>query len=92
MTGYIQLGCHEDIYEAVVVGVCIRDQPIQVLVEFLNHCPLKGEKLQLVCWLVEFSLVQASTGVGYYCFSAVLLGLIEDSSQTSATSISMKLE
>ena len=60
--------------------------------EFLDHCPLEGKKLQLVCWVVGLGLAQASTGIGYYCFSAVLSGLIEDSSKTSAKSISMKLE
>ena len=48
--------------------------------EVLEHCPLEGEKLQLVCWVVGFSL------------SAILSGLIEDSSQASATRINMKLE
>ena len=33
--------------------------PIQLLMEFLNHCPLEGEKLQLVSWVVGFSLAQA---------------------------------
>ena len=92
MTGCIQLGCHKDICEGVVVSVHIKGQPIQVLMEFLNHCPLEGEKLQLVCWVVGFSLAQASTSIGYYCFGAILSGLVEDSSQTSATSISIKLE
>ena len=70
----------------------IEGQPIQVLIEFLYHGPLEGEKLQLVCWVVGFSLAQASTGLGYHYFSAILLHLIENSPQTSATSISMKLE
>ena len=60
--------------------------------EFLEHCPLEGKKFQLVCWVVGFSLAKASTGIGYHCFGAILLGLIEDSSQSSATSISMNLE
>ena len=60
--------------------------------EFLNHHPPEDEKLQLVCWVVGFSLAHASTGIGYYYFSAILSGLIEDSSQTSATSISVELE
>ena len=60
--------------------------------EFLDHCTLQGEELQLVCWVVGFSLAKAATGIGYYCFGAILSGLIEDSSQTSVTSISMKLE
>ena len=60
--------------------------------DLLDHRPFEGKKCQLVCWVVGFGLAQASTGIGYYCFSAILSGLIEDSSQTSATSISMKLE
>ena len=60
--------------------------------EFLNHGPLQGKKLQLVCWVVGYGLAQASTGIGYYCFSAILSCLIEDSSQTSATHISVELE
>ena len=39
-----------------------------------------------------FSFAQASTGIGYHCFGAILPSLIEDSPQTSATSVSMKLE
>ena len=92
MTGFIQLGCCKYICEWVIVGVYIEGQPIQVLMEFLGHCPLEGKELQLVCWVVRFSLAQAYTGVGYYCFGAILLSLIENSSQTSATGISMKLE
>ena len=45
-----------------------------------------------MCWVVGFSLAQGSTGIGYYCFGAILPSLIEDSPQTSATSVSMKLE
>ena len=48
--------------------------------EFLNHCPLEGKKLQLVSWVVGLSLVQASTGLGYDSFSVILPGLVEDSS------------
>ena len=60
--------------------------------EFLDHCPLEGEKLQLVSWVMGLSLVQAPTGIGYDCFGTILSYLVEDSSQTSATGISMKLE
>ena len=48
--------------------------------EFLNHCTLEGKKLQLVSWVMGLSLAQASTGIGYNSFSAVLPGLVEDSS------------
>ena len=92
MTGCIQLGCGQYICERIIICIYIEGQPIQVFVEFLDHCPLEGEKLQLVCWVMGFSLVQASTGIGYNCFSAILSCLVEDSSQTSATGISMKLE
>ena len=92
VTGCTQFGCHEHICKRVVVSIHIKGWPIQVLVEFLNHCPLEGKKLQLVCWVVGFGLTQASTGIGYYCFGAILSGLIEDSSQTSATTISMEFE
>ena len=92
MAGCVQLGCCKHICEGVVVSVHIEGQPIKVLMEFLDHCPLEGEKLQLACWVVGFSLAQASTGIGYYHLSTILSGLIEDSSQASATSISMKLE
>ena len=47
--------------------------------EFLDHCLLEGEKLQLVSWVVGFSLAQASTGKGYDSFGAILSGLVEDS-------------
>ena len=45
---------------------------MQVLMEFLDHCPLEGRKLQLVCWVVGFGLGQASTGVGYAITALVL--------------------
>ena len=58
----------------------IEGQPIQVFMEFLNHCLLEGEKLQLLSWVMGLSLAQASTGIGYDSFAAILLGLVEDSS------------
>ena len=58
----------------------IEGRPIQVFMEFLNHCPCEGEKLQLVSWVMGLSLAQASTGIDYDSFSAILPGLVEDSS------------
>ena len=52
----------------------IEGRPIQVFMEFLDHCPLEGEKLQLVSWIVGLSFAQASTGIGYDSFGAVLPG------------------
>ena len=92
MTGCIQLGYHKHVCEGVVVGVHIKGQPIQVLVEFLDHCPLQGEKLQLVCCVMGFSLAQVLTGIGYHSICAVLVGLVEDNSQTRTAGISVKLE
>ena len=60
--------------------------------EFFNYCQLEGEKLQLVCWVVGFSLAQAPPGIGYYSICAILAGLVENSSQTRPTGISMELE
>ena len=60
--------------------------------EFFDYHPLEGEKFQLVCRVMGFSLVQASTGIGYYSICAILMGLVEDSSQTRATGISVRLE
>ena len=92
MAGCIQLGCGQYICERIIIGINVKGRPLQILVEFLDHYPLEGKKLQLVSWVMGFSLVQAPTGIGYNCFGAILSCLVEDSSQTSVTSISMKLE
>ena len=60
--------------------------------EFFNYCPLEGEKFQLVCMVVGLSFVQATTGIGYYSICAILMGLVENSSQTRSTGISVELE
>ena len=60
--------------------------------EFFDSCPLEGEKFQLVCWVVGLSLGQAPTGIGYYSVCAILVGLVENSSQTRPTGISVELE
>ena len=57
----------------------IQGQPIHIFVEFLDHSPFEGKKLQLVSWVVGFSLAQASTSEGYDSFGAILPGLVEDS-------------
>ena len=59
---------------------------------FFDYCPLEGEKLQIVCWVVGLSLAQASTDISYYSICAILTGLVENSSQTSPTGISVELE
>ena len=60
--------------------------------EFFNYHTLEGEKFQLVCWAMGFSLAQASTGIGFYSICAILVGLVKDYSETRTTGISVKLE
>ena len=60
--------------------------------EFFDYHQREGEKFQLVCWVMGFSLAQASTGIDYYSICVILTDLVEDSSQTRTTDISVKLE
>ena len=60
--------------------------------ELSDYHPLEGEKFQLVCGVVGFSLGQASTGIGYYSICAILMVLVENSSQTRPTGSSVELE
>ena len=43
-------------------------------------------------WVMGFSLAQASFGIGYHSICAILVGLVEDCSQTRTTGINVKLE
>ena len=61
-----------------------------MLVEFLNHSPFKGEKLQFIGGVVGSSLCQTPTGIGYDSISPIIMSLIEDSSQTRPAGISWK--
>ena len=60
--------------------------------EFFHYCPFKGEKFQLVCRVMGLSLAQAPTGIGYYSICAILMSLVENSSQPTPTGISVELE
>ena len=60
--------------------------------EFFDYHSLEDKKFQLVDGVMGLSLAQASTGIGYYSICAILMGLVEDSSQTRATGISVKFE
>ena len=60
--------------------------------ECFDYCPPEGEKFQLVCRAVGLSIAQAPTGIGYYSICAILVGLVENSSQTRPTGISVELE
>ena len=60
--------------------------------EFLGHCSLEVTKVQLVCWVMGFRLAQALTGVDYESICAILMGPVENCSQTRTAGISVKLE
>ena len=47
--------------------------------EFLNHSPLKGEKLQVMGGIVGLSLCQTPTGIGNGGISSVVISLVENS-------------
>ena len=92
MTGCIQLGCWKHVGHGIIVSAYVKGQPIQVFIEFFNYHPLEGEKLQLMCWVMGLGLGQAPTGIGYYSLYAILVGLVEHSSQTRPTGITLELE
>ena len=60
--------------------------------EFLNHGPFKGTKLQFMGGVVDFSLSQTPNGIGCDSISPIITGLIENSPQARPASISMELE
>ena len=91
MTGCIQLGCCKQVGQGIIVCIHIKINPYNNHGIFDYH-PLEGEELQLVCWVVGLSLVQAPTAIGYYSICAIPVGLVENSSQTRPTGISMELE
>ena len=90
--GCIQLGHCKDISHGVIVSINIEGQPIQIFVKFFDYCPLEGKKFQLVCAVMGFGLGQAPANTCYYCICSIFMGLIEDSSQTRPTDISVELE
>ena len=59
---------------------------------FLNHRPLKGEKLQLMGRVVSFSLCQAPTGIGNDSIGTIITSLIEYKPQPRPTSINMQFK
>ena len=58
--------------------------------EFLNHGPPKGVKLQLMGRVMLLSLCQAPTGIGYGSIGTTIMSLIEYSPQPRPTSIGME--
>ena len=60
--------------------------------EFLNHSPLKGEKLQFMGGVVGFGLCQTPTGIGNDSISPTIMSLIEDSPQTDPQALVWSLK
>ena len=60
--------------------------------ELFNFCPLEGQNFQLVGRVMGFGLCQVPSSVGYDCIHAILMGLVEDSSQVRPTGIGMELK
>ena len=60
--------------------------------EFLDHSPLEGEKLQFVGGVVRFSLCQTPIGIGNDGISTIIMSLVEDSPQARPTSVSMEFK
>ena len=92
VTGCIQLGCCKHVGQGIIVCEHVKGWPIQVFVEIFNYHLPEGEKFQLVCQVVGLSLAEAPTAIGYYSVCAILMGLVENSSKTRPTGISVKLE
>ena len=62
-----------------IIGIYVKGQSIKILMEFLNHSPLKGEKLQFMGRVVGLSLCETPTGRGDDGISSVIICLVEDS-------------
>ena len=60
--------------------------------EHFEYHPFEGKKFQLMCRAMGFGLGQAPTSIGYYSICAILMGLVENSSQTRPTGISVEFE
>ena len=63
-----------------------------ILMEFLNHSPFEGEKLQFMGRVEGFSLCQTPTDIGYDNISPIVTSLIEDRPQARPTSVCTELE
>ena len=59
---------------------------------FLDHNPLKGEKLQFVGWVMGLNIGQAPASKGDDGISTVIKGLVKDSPQARPACIGVQLE
>ena len=60
--------------------------------KFLDHGPLKDEKLQFVGGVMGLSLCQTPTGIGDNGIGPVIISLVEHSPQARPTSISVQFK
>ena len=60
--------------------------------EFLDHSPLKGEKLQFAGWVMGISLGQTPAGIKDDGIHPVIMGLVENSPWARPASIGVQLE
>ena len=47
-----------------------------ILMEFLNHVPLKGEKFHFIGWVVGLYFGLTLAGVGNYSISSIIMSLV----------------
>ena len=60
--------------------------------KFLNHSPLKGQKLQFMGGEMGLSLCQTPTGIGNDGSSPVIMSLVDESPQSRPASISVQFK
>ena len=92
MTHSIQLCCSQHVHQGIVVCMNVESQSTEVLVELLDHSPLKGKKLQFVGWVKGHSLGQAPASIGDDGIGSITPGVVEDSPKARPTCVSVQLE
>ena len=75
----VQLGCHQDIGQGIIVCVDAKGQSVKVFMELFDHNPPESEKLQCVGRVVRFGLCQTPTGIGDDGIHTIVMNVIEDS-------------
>ena len=57
----------------------------KVLIELLNHSPLKNEKLQFMVGVLDLSLDQMPTGIESDGTGPIIMSLVKDFPQTTSS-------
>ena len=92
LTRGIQLSHGEDICKRVIVCVHIKLSTIQIFVEPISNCPFECQELQLLSWVIPFSIRQTSTCKSNHPLVILIIPLIENCTQTQITGIGLQLE